>query len=402
LNYEIDGIVYKINALSDQKRLGHSSRAPRYAVAEKFPAHDAMTHIIDIDVQVGRTGIVTPVAHLHPVLIGGVRVTRASMHNANEIQRKDLRIGDTVLMRRAGDVIPQIMHVILEKRPMDSLAFVFPQRCPCCHSPLVRKKDAVAWRCPAGMNCAEQAIWRLRHCVSRDAMDITGLGIRQLTFLYQQNLVLTPADLFRLRVEDLMHLEGWGQKSAEQLILSIDQHRELSLHRWIYALGIPCVGYVTAKALADHYKTRSDFEQGLDQARDPTSCAWQELLTIPGVGHDIALELLEFRALDNQWIEDLASYVRIAEPSQSNTIPSSPLYGKSVVFTGTLPTMTRAEAKERAEQCGARVLSGLSKQVDFLVCGEKSGQKIDQARSWQITILDAQQWIFLLENNILP
>jgi DNA ligase (NAD+) len=233
-------------------------------------------------------------------------------------------------------------------------------------------------------------------------MDITGLGMRQLTFLYHQNLVQTPADLFRLRVEDLVHLEGWGKKSAEQLIQSIDERRELSLHRWIYALGIPCVGYVTAKALSEYYKIRTDFQDAIIRAQDQCSSAWQELLTIPGVGNDIALELIEFCASENPWIQDLATFVRIIAPPPSAISMTSPLYGKSVVFTGTLPNMTRAEAKERAEQCGARVLSGLSQNVDFLICGEKSGKKVDQARAWNVTILDAQQWLFLLKDHILP
>jgi DNA ligase (NAD+) len=412
LGYEIDGVVYKLDDLSHQKRLGHSSRAPRYAVAEKFPAHHATTHVLHIDVQVGRTGVVTPVAHLHPVLVGGVTVTRASMHNANELERKDLHIGDTVLIHRAGDVIPQILQVILEKRPLNSLPFVFPTHCPSCQNALTRKEGAVAWRCTAGFHCPAQAIGRLRHCVSRDAMDIAGLGLGQLSFLYERQLLRMPGDLFRLKTQDLVDLEGWGKKSATQVVQAIKTRRQVSLHRWIYALGIPSVGYITAKALADHYKTRGNFEQAFF-GQGPKEClrasdmeeswAGQELLTISGVGEDVAHELMDFMHSQKDWMQDLASFVAIvaSDNGPNPTHTTSPLYGKNIVFTGTLPTMTRAEAKERAEQWGARVLSGLSRHVDFLVSGEKSGQKVRQAREWNIAILDAEQWQALLINSAI-
>jgi DNA ligase (NAD+) len=398
LPYEIDGVVYKIDSLADQKRLGHSSRAPRYAVAEKFPAHDAITTITDIDVQVGRTGVITPVAHVQGVLVGGVNVTRASMHNANEIQRKDVRIGDRVLIRRAGDVIPQIVRVMEDQRCATSTPFLFPTQCPSCQGSLSRKEGAVAWRCTAGSACPDQAIWRLRHYVSRDAMDIVGLGVRQLTVLYQAQLVRTPADLFRLKTPDLQHLDGWGEKSATQIVQAIADRRQTSLHRWIYALGIPCVGYITAKALADHYKNRDHWATSMDQACTPHSPAEQELRTISGVGQDILQEIIHFTQTQQDWVQDLSQFVTITapEPESNHALESWPLYNKTVVFTGTLPNMTRAEARERAEQCGARVLSGLSQSTDFLVSGEKSGKKIDQARTWNITLLNYEEWMALL------
>ncbi len=398
LPYEIDGVVYKIDNLMDQKRLGHSSRAPRYAVAEKFPAHDALTTITGIEVQVGRTGVITPVAHVQAVLVGGVMVTRASMHNANELQRKDARVMDRVLIRRAGDVIPQIVRVMDEHRGPDSIPFVFPTQCPSCQGPLSRKEGAVAWRCTAASACPSQAIWRLRHYVSRDAMDIVGLGVRQLTLLYEKNLVRTPADLFRLTQTDLMNLDGWGKKSATQAVQAIAARRETSLHRWIYALGIPCVGYITARALADHYKNRANWAYAANQACIPESLAAPELCTISGIGQDILQEIIHFTQTQHDWVQDLSQFVTITERAASSEPmgESWPLYNKTVVFTGTLPNMTRAEAKERAEQCGARVLSGLSPRVDFLVSGEKSGKKIDQARSWQISILNPDQWVAIL------
>jgi len=399
LNYEIDGIVYKMDRLSDQKRLGHSARAPRYAVAAKFPSHDAITHILDIQVQIGRTGVVTPVAHVQPVLVGGVTVTRASIHNANEIMRKDIRMGDQVVLRRAGDVIPQILYVVQDQRSPDSRPYVFPTHCPSCGTILVRKEGAVAWKCMAGFSCAAQAVGRLRHCVSREGLDVAGLGIRQLTFLHQKNLVHTPADLFRLTLENLKDLEGWGEKSATQVLEAIAARTTVSLHRWIYALGIPSVGYVTAKALADHYKDRTHLEEALLHAKNPDSPQAQELLNVSGVGQDVAHELSDFIQFEQDWVDDLATYVAIETgiEAKKSTDTGSPLYGKTVVFTGTLPSMTRAEAKERAEQCGARVLSGLSQNVDFLVAGEKSGRKIDQAKAWNVTILDASLWDRMIE-----
>jgi DNA ligase (NAD+) len=407
LGYEIDGVVYKLNALVDQKRLGHSARAPRYAVAAKFPAHDAMTHIVSIDTQVGRTGVITPVAHVQPVWVAGVMISKASIHNADELARKDLRIGDRVLIRRAGDVIPQIVQAFPDQRRGDVPSFVFPTHCPSCQSVLIREQGAVAWRCVSGWRCGGQAIGRLRHMVSRDAMDIDGLGAKQVAFLYEQGLVRIPGDLFRLTVDDLTPLDGWGEQSASQLITAVNKARTLSLHRWIYALGIPSVGYVSAKSLAQYYQTRDHFEHCIQRCvteYDPTlrnvgDNAYTDLLNISGIGVDTAQEIMTFMSTEQEWVKDLAQYIDIVAERAQNT-KMTPLSDKTIVFTGTLPTMTRAEAKKRAEDAGARVLSGLSQRVDFLVSGEKSGKKIDQARSWNITVLDAEQWQALLDLSI--
>ncbi len=402
LGYEIDGVVYKLDALVDQKRLGHSARAPRYAVAAKFPAHDAITHIVSIDTQVGRTGVITPVAHVQPVWVAGVMIAKASIHNADELARKDLRIGDRVLIRRAGDVIPQIVKAFTDQRTGYTAPFVFPTHCPSCQSLLIREEGAVAWRCIQGWRCRSQAIGRLRHMVSRDAMDIDGLGIKQMAFLYEQGLVRTPGDLFRLTVDDLTPLDGWGEQSAAQLITALHHGRTLSLHRWIYALGIPSVGYVSAKSLAEYYQTRDHFEECIQRcmteccpivsnAGAVQSSAYRDLLNISGIGQDTAQGLMTFMTNEQEWVKDLAQYIEIVA-APAPTTKSTPLSDKTIVFTGTLPNMTRAEAKKRAEDAGARVLSGLSQRVDFLVCGEKSGKKIEQARSWNITVLDAEQW----------
>ena len=408
LGYEIDGVVYKLDALSDQKRLGHSARSPRYAVAAKFPAHDAMTHIVSIDTQVGRTGVITPVAHVQPVWVAGVMISKASIHNADELVRKDLRIGERVLIRRAGDVIPQIVHSFPEHRPSNSQPFVFPTHCPSCQSLLVREDGAVAWRCVSGWRCGGQAIGRLRHMVSRDALDIDGLGAKQIAFLYEQGLVRLPGDLFRLTIQDLAPLDGWGEQSASQLIGALNRARTVSLHRWIYALGIPSVGYVSAQSLAQYYRTRDHFEHCLQACItecDPTisntgastgSSAYTDLLNISGIGQDTARALITFMTTE-QWVKDLAQYIEIVE-ERAPTTKKTLLSDKTVVFTGTLPNMTRAEAKKRAEDGGARVLSGLSQRVDFLVSGEKSGKKIEQARSWNITVLDAEQWQSVLDS----
>jgi DNA ligase (NAD+) len=408
LEYEIDGVVYKLDALLDQRRLGHSARAPRYAVAAKFPAHDAMTHIVSIDTQVGRTGVITPVAHVQPVWVAGVMISKASIHNADELARKDLRMGDRVLIRRAGDVIPQIVQAFPDQRTGDSRPFVFPTHCPSCQSLLIREGGAVAWRCISGWRCGGQAIGRLRHMVSRDALDIDGLGAKQVAFLYEQGLVRLPADLFRLTVQDLTPLDGWGEQSASQLIEAVNRARTVSLHRWIYALGIPSVGYVSAKSLAQYYQTRDHFEHCIQMCmtKDPTAWntgpdagpdAYRDLLHISGIGQDTAQELMAFMTSEREWVRDLAQYIDIVVERAPAT-KKTPLFDKTIVFTGTLPNMTRAEAKKRAEDAGARVLSGLSQRVDFLVSGEKSGKKIDQARSWNITVLDAGQWQSLLDS----
>lgn len=404
LGYDIDGVVYKLNTLSDQKRLGHSARAPRYAVAEKFPAHDALTHILSITTQVGRTGVITPVAHVQPVWVAGVIISKASIHNANELNRKDLRLGDRVLIRRAGDVIPQIVQAFPDQRTADSQPFVFPDHCPSCKSILIREQGAVAWRCVSGWSCPAQAIGRLRHMVSRDAMDIDGLGAKQVAFLYEKGLVRIPGDVFRLTSDHLKNLEGWGEKSANQLINAIDRARRLSLHRWIYALGIPSIGYISAKALAQHYQTRHHFEDAIHRCADTTGRehpAYADLLAISGIGQDMVTELIAFMSNEKAWVLDLAHYVEIITENPVRTVQNAALFDKSIVFTGTFPNMTRAEAKKRAEDAGARVLTGLSQQVDFLVSGEKSGKKIEQALAWNITILNAAQWQAVVDQAVV-
>ena len=390
LGYEIDGVVYKINALDQQYRLGYSSRAPRYATAHKFPSFHAVSVVHTITVQIGRTGVLTPVAHLEPVLVGGVVVSRASLHNANEIERKDIRVGDTVCVERAGDVIPQVVSVRKEKRSTSSVPYAFPTRCPVCEGAVAQKEGEVAWRCIAGMACPAQGVWRIRHFVSRPAFDIEGLGKKQVEFLYHKGLVRCPSDLFCLKFSDLNQLERWGDKSASNLIQAIEAKKNIEFHRFIYALGMTQVGEATAKLIAHHYETMETWRESMQKAQDTASLQWSYLLSIEGVGHDIARDIVLFIQDHDALLEALLRHVRVL-PEKRKT-RSSILSGKSIVFTGTLKTMTRAEAKQSAERLGARVLSAFSPHTDYLVAGEAAGKKLEKAKESEVRILTEEEW----------
>jgi DNA ligase (NAD+) len=390
LGYEIDGVVYKINALDQQYRLGYSSRAPRYAVAHKLPSFHAVSVVHEIKVQVGRTGVLTPVAYLEPILVGGVVVSRASLHNANEIERKDIRVGDTVCVERAGDVIPQVVSVMKEKRSTSSVPYVFPTRCPVCEGAVAKKEGEVAWRCIAGMACPAQGIWRIRHFASRHAFDIEGLGKKQVEFLYHKGLVRCPSDLFQLKFSDLNQLEKWGDKSASNLIQAIEVKKNIEFHRFVYALGITQVGEATAKLMAHHYETIEKWLESMEKAVNTDSCAWIYLLSIEGVGYDSARDIVLFVQDNRRVLETLLGYVTVLPEKRKTT--SSILSGKSVVFTGTLKTMTRAEAKQSAERLGARVLSSFSHHTDYLVVGEGAGKKLEKAKGSEVRILTEEEW----------
>ncbi|MGL4825330.1 MAG: NAD-dependent DNA ligase LigA, partial [Alphaproteobacteria bacterium] len=407
LDYDIDGVVYKINRLDWQERLGFSSRAPRYAVAHKFDPDCGQTLLEDIHIQVGRTGTLTPVAMLRPLTVGGVVISRASLHNEDEILRKDIRIGDTVRVQRAGDVIPQVLGPVLEARPSNAFPFVFPDYCPVCGSQAARQMGEVARKCTAGFSCSAQAQWRLRHFVSRGGLDIEGLGERHLNLFYEAGLVRTPVDLFTLSHRNaesdnpLQTWEGWGERSVANLFQAIEARRTISFERFLYALGIPQIGESTARLLSQHYQTIEIFQHAMGEAQDPTSLSFQVLLSIDGIGEGMVDDLVAFfQDTSNQAIlHALLKEVSVL-PAVAQVTKQSFLTGKSVVFTGTLQQMTRAEAKARVENLGAKVRSSISKETDYLIMGEgAAGTKAKEAARLNIAILDERKLIDALQGH---
>ncbi len=400
LAYDIDGVVYKVNRLDWQDRLGMVSRAPRWAVAHKFPAEQAVTLLKDIVIQVGRTGTLTPVAFLEPVTVGGVVVSRATLHNEDEIQRRDVRIGDHVVVQRAGDVIPQLHRVKIEKRPKNTKPYVFPDHCPACGSMAFREPGEVARRCTGGLICPAQAVERLRHFVSRDAFDIEGLGARHVEEFRRDGLIRTPGDLFRLgeRRAEIETREGWGKQSAAKLIAAIESRRRILLDRFIYALGIRQIGQATAKLLARNYGSLAAFRQAMIEAHDPESPAYQELDSISGIGESVAADLIGFFAEPHniEVLDDLAREVRVEEVAVPAGAASSPVAGKTVVFTGTLETMTRHEAKARAEALGAKVAESVSRKTDYVVVGADAGSKAAKAATLGVKSLSEAEWLELI------
>jgi DNA ligase (NAD+) len=406
LGYDIDGVVYKVNRLDWQQRLGFVSRSPRWALAHKFPAEQAMTVLEGIDIQVGRTGALTPVARLKPVTVGGVVVSNATLHNEDEIERLGVRIGDTVVVQRAGDVIPQIVQVIEDKRPKNARRFKFPDICPACGSHAVRetnektgKVDAVR-RCTGGLICPAQAVERLRHFVSRNAFDIEGLGEKQIAAFYDDGLILQPGDIFTLEERDKRSLkklkdrEGWGETSARNLFAAIDARREIDLDRFIFGLGIRHVGETNARLLARSYGTLNHFVEEMEKAAKEDSEARRELLAIDGVGDVLAEALVDFFS-EKHNREVLATLKKagvkaIPLPAQET---SSPIAGKTVVFTGSLERMTRSEAKARAEQMGAKVAGSVSAKTDLVVAGPGAGSKLAKAAELGIEVITEDEWM---------
>src|SRR5712692_10515809 len=347
LHYDIDGVVCKINDIALQNRLGMVSRAPRWALAHKFPAQQATTVLRDILISVGRQGALTPVAVLEPITVGGVVVQRATLHNEDEIARKDVRIGDTVIVQRAGDVIPQIVSVVLDRRPKGAQPYEFPDHCPICGSLAVREPGQVARRCTGGLICAAQAVERLRHFVSRDCFDIEGLGEKHITAFWQDGLIRRPGDIFRLDPEAIAKREGWGELSARNLMAAIDERRRISLDRFINALGIPQVGQATARLLARHYRSLAAWRREMEAANDPESPACAQLLDVHGIGEDMATDIIGFFAEPHNRaiLDDLAGEVSVLDYAAPPRRASSPLAGKTIVFTGGLEAMSRSEAK---------------------------------------------------------
>jgi DNA ligase (NAD+) len=391
LAFDIDGVVYKVNRFAQQNELGFVSRAPRWAIAHKFPAEEATTIVEDITVQVGRTGAITPVARLKPVFVGGVTVTNATLHNEDEMLRKDIRIGDTVIVRRAGDVIPEVVSVITEKRPFDARLFSMPSRCPECDSHIERPEDEAVARCTGGLYCPAQRKQAISHFASRRAMDIEGLGDKLVSQLVDAGLLKTVSDIYKLQTSQLVDLERMAQKSAQNVTDAIVSSKKTTLARFIYALGIRNVGEATAKDLANHFGA-------LDKLLKATA---EDLLAVNDVGPIVAESILQFFA-ESHNTEAIQSMVAMgvtwkehAGKQQANGV----LQGKTFVLTGTLPTMSRDEAKTLIEAAGGKVSGSVSKKTHYVVAGAEAGSKLETALSLGISILDETDLITLLESE---
>ncbi|MCF6303031.1 MAG: NAD-dependent DNA ligase LigA [Devosiaceae bacterium] len=406
LGYDIDGVVYKLDRLDLQARWGFVARAPRWAIAHKFPAEQASTVLEAIDIQVGRTGALTPVARLKPVTVGGVVVTNATLHNADEIARKDVRIGDSVVVQRAGDVIPQVVKVILEKRPNSSIPYEFPDICPVCGSKALREINEnsgeidVVTRCTGGLICEAQAVEKLKHFVSRRALDIEGLGDKQIATFYAEGRVKQPADIFSLKAEDgvefekLSRQEGWGAQSTAKLFAAIEARREPELDRLIFALGIRHVGETTGALLAKTFGTFEEFERIANAAGRGDVEARESLLSIDGVGETVVNSLGAFfsNERNKRAVDDLLAKIS-PKPYVLEIVENSLVAGKTVVFTGALEKMTRAEAKAMAERFGAKVSGSVSKKTDILVAGPGAGSKLKKAEELGLEVLNEDQWL---------
>jgi DNA ligase (NAD+) len=400
LPYDIDGVVYKINDLALQERLGFVSRAPRWAIAHKFAAEQATTVLHKITIQVGRTGALTPVAELEPVNVGGVMVSRATLHNEDEINRKDVREGDTVRIQRAGDVIPQVLGIDESKRAKSSKPYHFPTHCPECGSLAVREQGEVVRRCTGGLICPAQAVERLIHFVSRNAFNIEGLGERTIREFWDDKLIKTPADIFRLKqsTEKILGREGWKEKSVTNLMNAIETRRAVPLDKFIYALGIRQVGEATAKLLARRYGSLKAWRASMLKAQNENSDARQELMNIDQIGPAVAQDIVDFFAEKHNLdvLDDLADELDIAD-YVAPKVGSSPLAGKTIVFTGTLLQMGRSEAKAKAESMGAHVAGSVSAKTDFVVVGTDAGSKAKKAQELGVKILSEDEWMALVK-----
>jgi DNA ligase (NAD+) len=424
LGYDIDGVVYKVDDLALQNRLGLVSRHPRWAIAHKFAAEKATTVLEGIEIQVGRTGALTPVAKLKPVTVGGVVVANATLHNEDYIKGlgrdgepirdagKDFRIGDTVTIQRAGDVIPKVLDVDLTRRPKGAKPYEFPTICPECGSDAVREHNAktgaktgrldAVRRCTGGLICPAQAAQRLKHFVARDAFDIDGLGARQVEAFYREGLVTHPSDIFTLAKRDqrsqkkLQDREGWGETSAANLFAAIEERRTIALERFIYGLGIRHVGEGTARLLARHFGTFEAFADAALASSDRQSDTWADLIGIDGIGETAGEAIAQFFAEDHnsQEIDRLLAEVKpqAAKPVAAGT----PVAGKIVVFTGSLERMTRDEAKAMAERLGAKVSGSVSAKTDLLVAGPGAGSKLKKAAGLGVTVIDEDGWFALI------
>ncbi|MDI6027977.1 NAD-dependent DNA ligase LigA [Corticibacterium sp. UT-5YL-CI-8] len=420
LGYDIDGVVYKVDRLDLQVRLGFVSRSPRWAIAHKFAAEKAMTILTGIDIQVGRTGSLTPVARLVPVTVGGVVVTNATLHNEDYIkgignsgqpirEGRDIRVGDTVVVQRAGDVIPQILDVVLEKRPVEAEPYRFPATCPACGSHAVREEGEVVRRCTGGLVCPAQAVERLRHFVSRNALDIEGLGEKQIEFFFNADdpvlRIRTPADIFTLKARQeqsltkLDNLEGFGAVSVRKLFAAIDERRKVEFSRFLFGLGIRHVGETNAKRLARHFTSFAELQRVASNAQIPEgkgdkgNAEWQELNGVNGIGAIVAEAVVQFFR-EGHNLEALKALLKEVTPLDEEKVGAvdSPVAGKTVVFTGSLEKMSRDEAKAMAEKLGAKVAGSVSKKTDLVVAGPGAGSKLKLASELGIEVIDEDAW----------
>ena len=417
LDYDIDGVVYKINNLVYQQRLGFRSTTPRWAIAHKFPAEIAITKIIDIEVQVGRTGSLSPVARLQPVNIGGVIVSNATLHNQDYISGKDsngeqiragvdIRIGDSIEVYRAGDVIPKVKSVILSKRDPRSQPYIFPTICPICGSATSKEPNDSTLRCVGGMACAAQAVEKIRHFVSRKAFNIEGFGRKIVENFFLRGWLQYPSDIFLLETKygpnciiKIQDIEGWGIQSATKLFQAIDDRRTISLSRFIYSLGIRYVGEQAANLLAKYYVSWVDFINNIKIATDKLSPEWTDLVLIDGIGETTAASLVQyFSSKESRWVElSLIQEIQV-EDFSSDVSVSSPFYDRRIVFTGSLDKTSRAEVKSQAEVLGAKISSSVSKKTDLLVIGKNPGSKLKKARELGVKVMSEKEWLKILDD----
>jgi DNA ligase (NAD+) len=391
LPYEIDGVVYKVNRYAQQRELGFVARAPRWAIAHKFPAHEENTVVRDVEFQVGRTGALTPVARLEPVFVGGVTVSNATLHNMDEVRRKDIRIGDTVVIRRAGDVIPEVVKVILERRPADAREVQLPAHCPVCGSDVEREEGEAIARCTGGLFCSAQRKESLRHFASRRAMDIDGLGTKIIDQLVEHDWVKSAADLYALSVEKLAGLERMGEKSAANLVQALERSKQTTLARFLYALGIRDVGEATAAALADHFGTLEAL----------LAAGEAQIQEVPDVGPVVAAHVHHFfqQAHNREVIEQLRKHgVQWPTITPRKASAAGPFAGKTFVLTGTLESMTRDQASERIVALGGKVSGSVSKKTSFVVAGSEAGSKLKKAQELGVEVLDEAAFLKLLES----
>lgn len=414
LDFAIDGIVYKLNSLLLQEQVGQTNRAPRWAAAQKFPPEKRETVLQNIAISVGRSGALTPVAELLPVRLLGTTVSNATLHNQDEVECKDFRVGDTVVVQRAGDVIPQVVSVVIEKRPSESVPFVFPSVCPVCGSKAVRVAREAVWKCTGGLTCPAQSLERLKHFVSRDAFNIEGLGEKNIELFYDKGLIVSPVDIFRieelLSPATLWHLpsnytplhewDGWGEQSANNLFSAIRVKRKIPLDRFIYSLGIPQVGEVTSKLLADNYIRFDSWRDSMDRAVDKESESYQHLVAIDGIGSVVADEIRSFFAeAHNIQVLDLLGKYLVVEDYVKPVKVSSAISGKIVVFTGELEKRSRKAAKIEAEKLGAKVASDVSSKTDYVIAGADPGSKLRKAQALGVTVLSENEWERLINGE---
>lgn len=418
LGFSIDGVVYKVNRLDLQERLGYKNRSPRWAIAHKFSPEKAQTHIKSISISVGRMGTLTPIAELEPVNVGGVLVSRATLHNEDEIERKDFRKGDLVIVQRAGDVIPQVVSVLIDQRPPDAEPFKFPDYCPSCGSKAVRQLGEADWYCTASLTCPAQTLARLIHFTSRNAFDIEGLAERTIAAFIKEGVLKSPADIFRLeeklaphdiftfgkggkeRFLPLQEREGWGVVSANKLFDAIRRRKRISLDRFIYALGINQVGEATAKLLASSYRSLTEFRKKIHAAQNRESKEYEHSKSINGIGPIVADAIVTFFADPHNIsvLNDIISQIEVTDFEVSHT-QTSQLTGKTIVFTGTLVKMTRSEAKAKAESLGAIVVSDVSSKTDYVIAGQSPGSKARKAKDLGVHVFTEDEWLELLENE---